>query len=112
MVLYPMSRATYMYVRCNNFINGLIRRKMKTAFCDIILIIDKQLYGNLLINIKIETKVWYYMEYFIHFYHLSFFSLQGKMKYKESVTEGFENTVPAFIGLFSGQNIGKALVKI
>lgn len=82
---------------------------MKTAFCDIILI--KQLYGNLLINIKIESKVWYYMEYFIHFYHLSFF-LQGKMKYKESVTEGFENTVPAFIGLFSGQNIGKALVKI
>lgn len=52
------------------------------------------------------------MEYFIHIYHLSFFSLQGKMKYKESVTEGFENTVPAFIGLFSGQNIGKALVKI
>lgn len=44
---------------------------MKTAFCDIILI--KQLYGNLLINIKIESKVWYYMEYFIHFYHLSFF---------------------------------------
>ena len=38
--------------------------------------------------------------------------LQGKMKYKESVTEGFENTVPAFIGLFTGQNIGKAVVKI
>lgn len=56
MVLYPISRATYMYVRCNNFINGLIRRKMKTAFCDIIFI--KQLYGNLLINIKIESKVW------------------------------------------------------
>ena len=37
---------------------------------------------------------------------------QGKMKYKESVTEGFENTVPAFIGLFKGQNVGKAIVKI
>lgn len=37
---------------------------------------------------------------------------EGKVKYKESVTEGFENTVPAFIGLFSGQNIGKALVKL
>ena len=41
-----------------------------------------------------------------------YFFFQGKMKYKESVTEGFENTVPAFIGLFTGQNVGKAVVKI
>lgn len=39
------------------------------------------------------------------------FSFQGKIKYKETVTEGFENMVSAFIGLFSGQHVGKAIVK-
>ncbi|XP_056000884.1 prostaglandin reductase 1-like [Ostrea edulis] len=36
---------------------------------------------------------------------------EGKIKYKETVTEGFENMVSAFIGLFSGQHVGKAIVK-
>ncbi|HET7658727.1 MAG TPA: NADP-dependent oxidoreductase, partial [Bacillales bacterium] len=36
----------------------------------------------------------------------------GKIKYRETVVEGFENTPKAFLGLFHGENIGKQLVKV
>ena len=36
----------------------------------------------------------------------------GKLKNKETVVCGIENAVTAFIGLFSGQNIGKMVVKL
>lgn len=36
----------------------------------------------------------------------------GKLKYAESIVEGFENTPQAFIGLFSGDNLGKQIVKV
>ena len=36
----------------------------------------------------------------------------GKLKYAETVVEGFENTPNAFIGLFSGDNLGKQIVKV
>lgn len=36
---------------------------------------------------------------------------EGKIKYREHVVEGFENTPKTFIGMLSGENIGKALVK-
>ncbi len=36
----------------------------------------------------------------------------GKIKYREDVVEGFENMPRAFIGLFTGENIGKRVVKI
>jgi len=36
---------------------------------------------------------------------------QGKLKYNETVTEGFDNMFDAFSGLFSGKNLGKAAVK-
>ncbi len=36
----------------------------------------------------------------------------GELKYKENLIEGFENIPSAFIGLFSGDNIGKQMVKI
>jgi hypothetical protein len=36
----------------------------------------------------------------------------GKLKYAETVVEGFENTPQAFIGLFSGDNLGKQIVKV
>ena len=38
--------------------------------------------------------------------------IAGKLKYAETVVEGFENTPQAFIGLFSGDNLGKQLVKV
>jgi NADPH-dependent curcumin reductase CurA len=36
----------------------------------------------------------------------------GKLKYAETIVEGFENTPQAFIGLFSGENLGKQIVKV
>ncbi|CAK8689400.1 unnamed protein product [Clavelina lepadiformis] len=37
---------------------------------------------------------------------------EGKIKVRETVTEGFENTPKAFIGMLSGDNIGKAVVRV
>jgi len=37
---------------------------------------------------------------------------EGKIKWKETITEGLENAPNAFIGLFKGENLGKMLVKI
>ena len=37
---------------------------------------------------------------------------QGKMKWKETVVEGLQHAPSAFLGLFKGENFGKALVKI
>ena len=36
----------------------------------------------------------------------------GKLKYREEITEGFENAPGAFIGMLKGRNIGKQLVKV
>lgn len=36
----------------------------------------------------------------------------GKIKYKETVTEGFENMPKAFIDMLKGGNTGKAVVKV
>ncbi len=36
----------------------------------------------------------------------------GRLKYRESVTEGLANAPRAFIGMLEGQNFGKTLVKI
>ena len=37
---------------------------------------------------------------------------EGRMKYFETIVEGLERAPEAFIGLFSGSNNGKMLVKI
>jgi hypothetical protein len=37
---------------------------------------------------------------------------EGKLKYRETVTEGLENAPRAFVGLFRGENFGKQLVKL
>jgi hypothetical protein len=36
----------------------------------------------------------------------------GKLKYREQIVEGFENTPAAFIGMLKGENTGKMLVKV
>jgi NADPH-dependent curcumin reductase CurA len=36
----------------------------------------------------------------------------GAIRYEETVTEGLEHTPDAFMGLFTGENLGKALVKV
>jgi len=37
---------------------------------------------------------------------------EGNIKVRETVLEGFQNTPTAFIGLFTGENIGKMIVKV
>ena len=37
---------------------------------------------------------------------------EGKLKYAENIVDGFESTPRAFIGLFSGENLGKQLVRV
>jgi hypothetical protein len=36
----------------------------------------------------------------------------GRLKYRESVTEGLENAPQAFMGLLKGENFGKQLVRL
>ena len=36
----------------------------------------------------------------------------GKLKWRETIVDGIDNAPDAFIGLFSGENIGKMVVKI
>ncbi len=36
----------------------------------------------------------------------------GKLKWQETIVDGIENTPKAFIGLFTGENIGKMLVRV
>jgi NADPH-dependent curcumin reductase CurA len=37
---------------------------------------------------------------------------EGRLKYRESVVEGLRNAPKAFIGLLSGKNFGKQLVRL
>lgn len=37
---------------------------------------------------------------------------EGKLKYRETVTNGFENMFHAFVGVLRGENTGKAIVKV
>lgn len=37
---------------------------------------------------------------------------EGKLKYKEKVTEGFDKSVEAFVDMLQGGNLGKAVVKV
>ncbi|WP_067620043.1 NADP-dependent oxidoreductase [Alicyclobacillus acidiphilus] len=37
---------------------------------------------------------------------------EGRLKWEETIVEGFDHTVDAFLGLFRGDNLGKQLVKL
>ena len=36
----------------------------------------------------------------------------GRVRYREDVTEGLDHVVEAFTGMLAGRNFGKALVKV
>jgi NADPH-dependent curcumin reductase len=36
----------------------------------------------------------------------------GRVRYREDITDGFENAPVAFIGMLAGRNFGKALVRV
>ena len=54
----------------------------------------------ILIEMKEYTKSLYCLSYF-----------QGKLKWKETITEGFENLPDAFYDMLIGKSIGNAIVK-
>lgn len=37
---------------------------------------------------------------------------EGKLKYNETITDGFENMFQAFVDMLEGKNFGKAIVKV
>ncbi|MFD1037378.1 NADP-dependent oxidoreductase [Virgibacillus byunsanensis] len=37
---------------------------------------------------------------------------EGKLQYEETITDGFDQTIDAFLDLFKGANLGKAIVKV
>jgi NADPH-dependent curcumin reductase CurA len=37
---------------------------------------------------------------------------EGKLAYRETIRDGLENTVPAFLSMMNGGNVGKALVRL
>lgn len=37
---------------------------------------------------------------------------EGKIKFKETVKEGFEKLPEIFVGLFTGENVGKMVCKV
>jgi NADPH-dependent curcumin reductase CurA len=44
--------------------------------------------------------------------HMSRWMAEGRVTWKETIIEGIENAPRAFLGLFTGENVGKMLVKI
>jgi len=38
--------------------------------------------------------------------------VDGRIRYREDITDGLENAPAAFIGMLEGPNFGKALVRI
>jgi NADPH-dependent curcumin reductase CurA len=46
------------------------------------------------------------------FPHLAQWVHEGSLKYRETVAEGIENAVTAFLGMLRGENMGKQLVRI
>jgi len=54
----------------------------------------------------------YYREFPKAWADLTQWIIDGRLKYREDIDEGFENLPRAFIGLFSGDNFGRKLVHI
>ncbi|KAL5481908.1 hypothetical protein EMCRGX_G022182 [Ephydatia muelleri] len=55
---------------------------------------------------------WNIEEWAASFKEIAQWIQEGKLKYEETVTEGFDKMFDAFLGLFKGENLGKAVVKV
>lgn len=49
-------------------------------------------------------------QFFTLYFYL--FIFKGKLKYRETVFEGFDSMYDGFVSLFKGDNIGKVVIKI
>lgn len=65
-----------------------------------------------LMNCIQSNWIWKCTQYLEIIWNDDDISFQEKFKYKEHVTKGFENMAQAFIGLFKGENTGKAIVRV
>jgi NADPH-dependent curcumin reductase CurA len=65
-------------------------------------------------SVRIQGFIWSdYAEHYPAFLQETLALVKdGKLKYEETVVEGFESTIKAFQGLFKGQNTGKMVVKV
>lgn len=54
----------------------------------------------------------YWSKWFDGIAQLKKWTEEGKLKYRETVTDGFENVPQALIDMLKGQNFGKAVVKV
>lgn len=55
---------------------------------------------------------WYAEHFGAFIEEVSGYLREGKVKYKEHVTEGMENLPAAFVGMMKGENVGKAVVHV
>lgn len=53
----------------------------------------------------------FWNEWFDGLQQLKAWTQEGKLKYRETITNGFENMSQAFIDMLEGKNFGKAIVK-
>ena len=68
------------------------------------------------ISARIRTEGFIYTDYIAHIGEFmqdaGAMIASGKLKARTTVKEGVESTLDAFLGLFSGANTGKMLVKV
>ena len=76
-----------------NMMNLFLRRLTLQGF----IISDSQLVGKYAPEFFPKMSVWL---------------KEGKIKTKESVTEGIENAATCYLGMFTGENFGKTVLKI
>jgi NADPH-dependent curcumin reductase CurA len=63
------------------------------------------------------TATWFSVHHYLHLLsevgsRLGSLVAAGAITYVEDVSEGIENVIPTFLGLFRGANLGKALVHL
>ncbi len=56
------------------------------------------------------TRWWHLKEQYLE--EVTRYLKEGRVKYKEDITEGIEHLPKVFVGMLKGENIGKAVVKV
>lgn len=101
---------------------GLINKGARIPICGQIALynlekadVGPRMQSQLLINSAL-MKGFIVSDYAAHFeegaIELAKWLKEGKLSYSENIVDGFENTIDAFLGLFTGENTGKQLVKV